>query len=227
MIVPAVEMIVEADQLGLSGKGAGETDRHQRCLGARAGKAHPLGGRDQCLDPLGPFDLQLVTGAVVGAAVELGVHRRHDLGMAMPEQQRAVPAKIIDIATAVDIPFARAPGPGDVEPVGLDVARIMGDAGGEQLGRTQRALRRAGGRGAVRGDNRANWSSACRASQAPLPPALWQNLTPAVSPSPAPRERVASEGSRVRVPVPGRRVAPLPRPSPPTGGEGVFWRDHR
>ncbi len=86
MVVPAVEMIVEADQLGLSAEGAREAHRHQRRLGARRRKAHPLGGRDQCLDPLGPFDLQLVAGAVMGAAVELGMHRRHHLGVAMPEQ---------------------------------------------------------------------------------------------------------------------------------------------
>ena len=59
------------------------------------------------LDPLGPLDLELVAGAVMGAAVELGMHRRHHLGMAMPEQHRAVPAEIIDVAVAVDIPFPR------------------------------------------------------------------------------------------------------------------------
>ena len=54
VVVPAVEMIVEADDLGLAAEGAGEPHRHQRRLGAGAGEAHPLGGRDQPLDQLGP-----------------------------------------------------------------------------------------------------------------------------------------------------------------------------
>ena len=109
VVVPAVEMIIEADQLRLAGEGAREPHRHQRRLGAGRGEAHPLGGRDQRLDPLGPFDLQLVAGAVMGAAVELRMHRRHHLGMAMAEQQRAVAAEIIDVARGRRRPICAAP----------------------------------------------------------------------------------------------------------------------
>ena len=93
-----------------------------------------------------------MAGAVMGPAVELGMHRRHDFGMAMAEQHRAVPTEIIDVAAPVDIPFPWALGMVDVEAVRLDIAGIMGDAAREQLGRAGRARRRSRRRGAVGGD---------------------------------------------------------------------------
>src|SRR4029077_13040030 len=74
--------------------------------------------------------------------------------MAMAEEQRAVATEIVDVAMAVDIPFARTLGPGDVEPIGLDVARIMGDAAGKEPARLLRGGRRARRRGAIGGDDR-------------------------------------------------------------------------
>ena len=126
VVVPAVEMVLEADDLVLAGKGAGEAQRHQRRLGARRGEPHPLGRGDEPHDPFGPFDLGLVAGAEMGPALDLLMHRLDHLRVAMAEQQRAVPAEIIDIAMPVDIPFARALGAGDIDPVGLDIARNHG-----------------------------------------------------------------------------------------------------
>ena len=83
---------------------------------------------------LGPVDLGLVAGAVMGAALDLRCTAATTFGMAMAEQQRAVAAEIVDIAIAVDIPFPRPLGAGDVQPVGLDVAGIMRDAAREQPG---------------------------------------------------------------------------------------------
>ena len=94
-----------------------------------------------------------MAGAEMGAAVELGMHRRHDLGTAMAEQHRAVAAEIIDIAAPVDIPFARALRVVDVDAVGLDVAGIVRDAAWKQLGRLLGAHRGARGGGAVGGDD--------------------------------------------------------------------------
>jgi len=82
------------------------------------------------------------------------VHGFHDRVMAMAEQQRAVAAEVVDIAPAVDVPFARSLGPRDVDSIGLDVARIVRDPAREQIGGALRALGRAGGRGAVGGDDR-------------------------------------------------------------------------
>jgi hypothetical protein len=154
MVVPAVEMVVEADQLRLAGKGAGKAHRHQGGLGPGGGEPHPLGRGDQPHDRLSPGDLQFVTGAEMGAAVDLSVHRFGHLGMAMPQQQRAMPAEIVDIAAAVDIPFSRPLGMVDVEAIGLDVTGIVGDAAWEQHRRLLGLRRRARGRGAVGGDDR-------------------------------------------------------------------------
>ena len=67
----------------------------------------------------------------MGAAVDLLLDRLDDLRMAMAEQQGAMAAEIVDVAIAVDIPFPRPLGARDVEPVGFDIARIVGDAARE------------------------------------------------------------------------------------------------
>src|SRR5471030_1945500 len=69
----------------------------------------------------------------------------------MAEQHRAMPAEIIDIAATVDIPFARPFGAGDVKPIRLDVAPIVGDARREHLLSLLRARRRTWRRSAIGG----------------------------------------------------------------------------
>src|SRR5262249_51154585 len=85
---------------------------------------------------------------------DLLLHRLDHLGMAMAKQERAMAAEIVDIAMAVDIPFSRTLGPCDVQPIGLDVARIMSDAAGKEPASLVRGGRRARGRGTVGGDDR-------------------------------------------------------------------------
>ena len=51
----------------------------------------------------------------------------------MAEQHGAVAAEIVDIFVAVDVPFARALGPGDMDRIGVEVARIVGDAARQHL----------------------------------------------------------------------------------------------
>src|SRR5438132_14383308 len=108
-------MMLEADELRLAGEGASEPHRHHRRLGARGGEAHPLGRGNELHDPFGPGDLGLVRGAEMGAALDLALNRLDHLRVAMTEQQRAMAAEIVDVAMAVDIPFARTLGPSDVE----------------------------------------------------------------------------------------------------------------
>src|SRR5207245_2966429 len=102
----------------------------------------------------GPRNLGLVRSPEMGAPLDLPLDRLDHLRMTMAEQQRAVAAETVDVAMAVDIPFARTLGPGDVETVGLDVARIMGDAAGKEPARLLRGGRRSRGRGAISGDDR-------------------------------------------------------------------------
>ena len=71
----------------------------------------------------------------------------------MAEDQGAVAAEIIDVAVAVDVPLMGAFGAGDVDAVGVDVAGVMGDAGGQQFERLLREVARAGRFLAVGGDD--------------------------------------------------------------------------
>ena len=90
----------------------------------------------------------------MGAALDLLLDRLDNLGMAVAEQKRAVSAEIVNVAIAVDIPFPRPLRSGDVEPVRLDVARIMGNAAGEQPAGLLGGGRRTRRRSAIAGDDR-------------------------------------------------------------------------
>src|SRR5215510_7259444 len=90
----------------------------------------------------------------MGAALDLPVDRLDDLRMAMAEEERAMAAEIIDIAIAVDIPLPRSLGPRDVEPVGLDIARIVGDAAREEPARLLGGARGARSRRTIASDDR-------------------------------------------------------------------------
>ena len=53
--------------------------------------------------------------------------------MRMAEQERAVAAEIVDILVAIDVPLAGALGPGDMDGIGIEIARIVRDAAGQNL----------------------------------------------------------------------------------------------
>src|SRR5215471_7094897 len=76
-----------------------------------------------------------MTGAEVCAALDLAVHCVYDVGMTMPEQQRAMAAEIVNIAIAVDIPFPRSLGARDVDAIRLDISGIVCNAARKVPGR--------------------------------------------------------------------------------------------
>ena len=53
----------------------------------------------------------------------------------MAEQQRAVAAEEVDVAVAVHVPFVRPLRALDIEAVGIEMPRVVGDAAREQPGR--------------------------------------------------------------------------------------------
>jgi hypothetical protein len=147
MILPAMEMAEEADDLRLAGKRAREAERHQIGLGARRGEAHLLGAGNQFLHQRAPAYFQLVARSVMRAMVELRVRGFDDLGMVVAEQQRTVAAEIVDILVAVDIPFARSLRPVDIEAIRIETPGIVRQAAREDIagllrkaGRTRRLL---------------------------------------------------------------------------------------
>ena len=108
LIVPAMEVRLEAQDPGLAGRCAGDPQRELRRFRARRGEPHALDRRHHRLDQARPFDFQLVRGREVHALPELRPDRLQDLGVLVAEEQRTVTAVVIDVLVAVDVPFARA-----------------------------------------------------------------------------------------------------------------------
>ena len=100
-------------------------------LGAGHREADQLGGRDQPSDPLGPLDLELVTGAEVRAARDLPLDRVDEGGVGVPEEQRAVPHPVVDVLAAVDVPLAGTRRPLDVERERREIPTVVRDAAGD------------------------------------------------------------------------------------------------
>ena len=76
---------------------------------------------------MGPLHLLDVIGAEVGTVVERPVHRRQHRRVVVPQDQRPMPAEIVDIFVAVGIPLARPLGAGDIDPIGLQIPRVVGN----------------------------------------------------------------------------------------------------
>ena len=132
MVVPAVEVGLEAHDLALPGRRAGEAHREERRFGPRGREAHAFGGGDQFLYQTRPFDLQLVPCGKVHALAQLRLDCRHDVGMLMAQQQCAVSAVVVDVLVAIDVPLARTHGAIDVEPIGPGAPRVVDDAAWQQ-----------------------------------------------------------------------------------------------
>src|SRR5712664_387913 len=84
-----------------------------------------------------------MTGAIVGAFVDLLGDRRGYLGMVVAQQQRAVTHPVVDELVAVDVPLAAAIGALDVDRKWGEVATIVGDATSDCFARTCVELRRS------------------------------------------------------------------------------------
>ena len=83
--MPTVEVSCEADDQLAPGECPRVAHGQHRCLGAAHGEAHPFGARNQASDLLGPRDLELVAGAIVGALVHLFGDRVGYLRMVMAQ----------------------------------------------------------------------------------------------------------------------------------------------
>ena len=87
------------------------------------------------------------------AEFDLPFHRLDDGGMRMAEQHGAVAAEVIDILVAVDVPLARARGARNVDRIGVEVARVVGDAARQHLMGALEQSRRFARPGLVVGDH--------------------------------------------------------------------------
>ena len=153
VVLPAVEVALEAHQLLLSGAGAREAKRHQVGFGAGGVEPHPFGARHELLHQRAPAHLQVVAGGGVGAELELALGGPGHLRVAVPEDQGAVSAVVVDVLVAVHVPLARPGRPFDVDRIRTHPSRVVHDAAGEDRARCVRTLRRAGGPLAVARDD--------------------------------------------------------------------------
>jgi len=150
VVVPAVEVALETDDLFLAARGARDSQREVRCLSAGRREAHALGGRHHLADELRPLDLKLGAGGKVHALLQLRLRGGDDLRVLVAEQQRAVAAVVVDVFVAVEIPFAGAERVVAVDAVGPQPAGVVDDAARQHLYGLAVALRGALSAAAIR-----------------------------------------------------------------------------
>jgi hypothetical protein len=93
----------ELQELRAAGRGAREADDRHRRLGPARGHAQHLDRGDAARDLLGELDLAGRRGAVGRPAARRVGHRREDLGVRVPVDQRAPGHDVVDELVAVDV----------------------------------------------------------------------------------------------------------------------------
>ena len=106
---------------------------HQRRLGAAIGEANQLGRRDQSLDPLSPFEFQLVASARMSGEADLPPDGLDHGRMAVTQKQGPMPHPVVNELIAVDIPLACAGRPIDVDGKWLEIPRVVGHPAGKEF----------------------------------------------------------------------------------------------
>ena len=135
LIVPPVKIRRKTQNLRLILKSARNAQPQKTRLCTRRRKAHLIGTRHHPNNLLCPFQFQLVRRAVMSTPAQLLPHRLGHLRMIMPQNQRTVPPKIIDILTPIHIPLAPTLCPSNRKRIGHQIARIVRHPTGKSLPR--------------------------------------------------------------------------------------------
>ena len=130
-----MEVLDELHHAVAAGEGARQAQRHHGRLGAGRREPYALAARHHAQHLLAPLDLEVVRGAEVRAATERVADRLDHLGPVVPEQQRPVPADVVDVLVPVDVPLAGPLGALDVDGPGPEGADVVRDAGREHAAR--------------------------------------------------------------------------------------------
>ena len=80
IVAPAVEVVLELDDLGFAGVGARHANGHHVGLGARTVESHLLGAWDQFPDPVAPLHFDLSRAGEVSASGHLLLDCADNLG---------------------------------------------------------------------------------------------------------------------------------------------------
>src|SRR5262249_3838547 len=115
MVMPAVVVAFEANDLCPTSEGAGNSDSEHGRLSSRSYKADSLGRRNEAVDEGGPLDLQRVAVREEGALRRLILNRLHHGRASMTEQKRGAPHRVADVLIPVDVPGPRTLGTLDVD----------------------------------------------------------------------------------------------------------------
>jgi hypothetical protein len=94
-----------------------------------------------------------VTGGVVGAEIQLSVDGLHDADVVVSQQQRTVPAVVVHVLIAVDIPFARTLGAIHVDGIRIQLPGVVHDTARQHLARPRCQHLRSGSSLAIGGDD--------------------------------------------------------------------------
>ena len=140
VVVPAVEVFLELDDLALAGVRARQLERHHGGLGAGTGEAHALRGGYEVLDAPAPLVLHVAAAAEVGCLGHLPGDGLDDVRVRVAEYERAVACEVVQYAVAVNVPLGGAFGVGEEQREGPEPAPVVGYAVGEDLARPGVAL---------------------------------------------------------------------------------------
>ncbi len=142
VVVPTVKVALELDDLVSTGCRPGEPDRQQCCLRSRPDKADSLDSWNKLEHLLGPPNLQIVTGAVVGPATKLLGNSHLDGRVIMSQDERPVSHPVVDQLVAIDVPLSGTAGPIDIDRERVEVPDVVGQAAGNsRLGLAEQGLR--------------------------------------------------------------------------------------
>ena len=131
MIVPAVKVSGEAQDFWPAREGPRQSQSQQCGLGAGVRKADQFGRRHELLHELAPANLQLVAGAVMRATRQLSLGCLDDRWVIVPQEQRPVAARVIDVFIAIHVPLPRSGGPRDIHRIGFEKSAVVRHAAGK------------------------------------------------------------------------------------------------
>src|SRR5262249_4430153 len=106
MVVPAVKVPGEADDLAPAGECARHMQRQVRRLCSGHRETQSLPGWYYPLPMLSPLDPQGMARSVMRPLRRLPEDRVHDRRMIVPKNERAVPAEIVHVLVPIHVPLA-------------------------------------------------------------------------------------------------------------------------
>ena len=133
VIVPAVIVTAEANDLRSAGIGPGEPDCQQCCFGSGSGEPDFVGHGQHVGDTPCPFRLAGMTGGELAALAQGGGGSCQHIRMPVAQHQRSMAAEKIQVLIVVHIELSGAVGALKNGAVGFEKARVCGHTARQNL----------------------------------------------------------------------------------------------